>query len=72
MVLVRAVPTYEPGDIVERNGTKLTVIEDRGDHVLFSVPASRYRTRGGDYLHVASGNTTEIDKATLVLEELNK
>ena len=70
MVLVRDAPSYAAGDMVEHDGVQLTVIEDRGDAVLFSVPASRFRTRGGDYLHVAKGNTTEIDKATIVLEEL--
>jgi len=69
-VLVRDPPTYQVGTEVKHEGVKLTVLEDRGDHVLFSVPATRFPLKGGDHLHVAAGNHTEIDKATLVLASL--
>ena len=68
IVLIRKAPIFAVDDVVEHNGAKLTVIADLGDRVKFSVPPSRYSTRYGN-LEVPGGNTVEIEKSDLVLEQ---
>jgi hypothetical protein len=68
LVMIREPKVYEVGAEVVRNGTKLTVVEDRGDRVVFTVPATSRPLRGGGALHIAAGNQTEVGKADLTSE----
>lgn len=63
-------PVFEPGSVIEHNGQRLTVIEDRGDEVEFAVPASARPLRGSGRVLVTTGATTTISKADLVLAAL--
>ena len=70
IVLVRDASTYQPGDIITRDGVAYTVERDLGDAVVLLVPARRFQTkRGKDHLLIAA-NTVTVAKGDLVLETL--
>lgn len=63
-------PTYPPGTELTHDGLPLVVIEDRGDTVVCSTSDMRTYFRDGTTLRVPGGNTIELSKADIVLEEL--
>jgi hypothetical protein len=69
LVTLVAAPVYEAGAEVRYEGQDLTVIEDLGDFVKFSVPASRFPLKGGHALTIPSGNTAVIAKSDVVLQQ---
>ena len=46
------------------------VLRDLGDTLELRVPERSHRLRGGDHLHVPAGNTINIPKCDLVLEDM--
>jgi hypothetical protein len=68
-VLLVAAPTYEFGAQLRFNGGGASVLEDKGDVVLLSIPPARFRTRAGDHLSLAASRI-EVGKADLVIENL--
>ena len=69
-VLVSPAPTFEPGAKVLYGGREHIVIEDKGEFVILSIPASSRALRGGGALSIPSGNSALIAKSDLVLEQL--
>lgn len=67
---VKPAPTYRPGSEVQYRQLDHAVIDDLGEFVKLSVPASMFSLRGGHALTRPSGNTATISKADLVLENL--
>ena len=68
-VLIKAAPTYTPGQTVTYNGVPHTIVRDDGDTVTLEVPASRYQTHGGDHLHIDAGNDIVVSKCELVMKD---
>lgn len=70
LVELKPAPVYQVGAVILRGGVEHTVASDDGDAVTFTVGASRFATRGGEYLHIPSGNAATISKSDLALEQL--
>ena len=68
LIVILDAPTYQVGDVVERNGLRHVVLSDLGDEgVELAVPEDRIPLRGDHTVHVAAGNSTLVSKADLVL-----
>jgi len=70
IVLIKEAPTYAVGAEVRYERVDHEVIEDLGELVRLSVPASSFPLRYGGALRRPSGNSAVISKANLVLESL--
>jgi hypothetical protein len=68
ITVIRDAPTYQVGDVVERNGLRHVVLRDLGDDgVELAVPEDRVPLKGGYTVRVPAGNTTVVSKSDLVL-----